>query len=291
MVDASIIVITYNHAEFVELCFRSVLEQTTSRRLQIIWHDDASTDETVAFGEKALRGCPHEVIRIHRPNNRKSRGIPILLDLIESCLGKYVFLLEGDDCWLLQNKVDLQIDALDSRPDLNLCFSPAFIFSGRDVEPMGILARHGTIRKAYTLDEAILGDGAFMPTASLCFRRHFFATAPLWLFGRNPCLDYPMQVLASSPAGALFIPEITCGYRTNLEGSWTTNTFNHPQKRMVFQADFLAMLVRLHETLPGHMAAVAQTAHSHFADLLDQSIKNNDFSSLEAALHHLKQIR
>ena len=291
MVDASVVVITYNHAKFVALCFRSILEQATSRRIQIIWHDDASTDETVALGEEALRDCPHEVIRIHRTNNRKSRGIPFLLDLVESCLGKYVFLLEGDDCWLLQNKIDLQIDALDSRPNLQLCFTPALIFSGGDVEPMGVLARHGPMRKECTLDEVILGDGAFMPTASLCFRRHFFATAPLWLFGRNPCSDYPMQVLASSPAGALYLPEITCGYRTNLEESWTTKTFNHPQKRMIFQTEFLAMLVRLHETLPGHTAAFAQMAYSHFADLFDQSIKNNDFSSLETALHSLKQIR
>ena len=169
MVDASVVVITYNHAKFVALCFRSILEQATSRRIQIIWHDDASTDETVALGEEALRDCPHEVIRIHRTNNRKSRGIPFLLDLVESCLGKYVFLLEGDDCWLLQNKIDLQIDALDSRPNLQLCFTPALIFSGGDVEPMGVLARHGPMRKECTLDEVILGDGALIGRLS-CVR-------------------------------------------------------------------------------------------------------------------------
>ena len=291
MVDATIIVHTYNHAPYISLCFRSILEQATSRRLQIVWHDDASTDDTVSLGERALLHCPYEIVRIHQKTNRVSRRIPFLLDIFEQCRGEYIFLIDGDDCWALTDKIDLQIDALISHPDQKVCFTPAIEASGVDLTVQGVLGQHLDTLGVITLDRVIRGNGGFMPTPSLCFRRQVFETAPGWLFGYICCGDYPLQVLASSPAGAVYLPELTCVSRTNIEGSWTTEVLRKPARRVTFEVEFLELLFNIHQSVPGHKDAIMSVALPVLSDLLAYSINKNDFISIEKALLTLKEIR
>lgn len=289
MVDASILVTTYNHGPYIAQCLASILEQTTKRNIEIVWYDDASTDDTIAIGEEILKHCPHHVVRIHHSNNRHQRGISILLDKVERCRGKYLFWAEGDDCWLDQNKVDLQIDALENNPEIKLCFTPAYVFSGNNPKPLGVLARHSEHQKVFTLEEVIAGDGGFMPTISLCFRREIFNTAPDWLFEYLPVADYPMQVIASSEAGAMYLPTITCAYRQHVEGSWTTTVFNNDQKRLVFESEFIKLLVRLHNEFPGHREAFSKLIYSHGAALLRLSIDQKNFDEMQKAAIYLQK--
>ena len=291
MVDGSIIVTTYNHAPYIGLCFRSIIEQTTSRRLRIVWHDDASTDETVKLGERELQNCPHEVVRIHRTVNRVSRRIPLFLDMFEQCQGEFLFMLDGDDCWASNNKVDLQIDALNANPDINLCFTRAVIAEGAELKPVGVASQYGDTRTVMSFDQVVRGDGDFMPTASLCFRRKVFDSAPLWLSGYIPVGDYPMQVIGSYPAGALYLPDVTSIYRTNIEGAWTTTVYNNLEKRFDLELEMLELFHAINRSFPGHKEAIMAVATKHFVQLLSLSVTHNRFSTLEKALLILKDIQ
>jgi glycosyltransferase involved in cell wall biosynthesis len=280
MVDASIVVTSYNHGPYIAQCLTSILEQTTERRLEIVWYDDASTDDTIARGEEALQNCPHEIIRIHQSNNRMQRKIPFMLDQIERCRGEFVFMTEGDDFWIDPRKIDAQIDALIVHPDIKLCFTPANVYSADSSNPLGVLARHSNEQTIFSLDAVIVGDGGFMPTNSLCIRREVFNTAPDWLYGDLPVGDYPMQVLGSAPNGALFLPQVTCGYRQNVQGSWTTSVFNVPSKRIHFEIAFLELLIKLHKSLPGHKDAFFKLIKSHATAFFKLSVDAEDYSQL-----------
>jgi len=288
-VDATIIVHTYNHAPYISLCFKSILEQTTSRHLQIVWHDDASTDDTVNVGEKELRDCPHEIVRIHRKMNRMQRRVPFYLDIFEQCLGEYLFFLDGDDCWADPDKVDLQIDAMIAYPEQKVCFTPAILASGNEMKAEGVVGRHFDRRAIIALDSVIRGDGGFMPTPSLCFRRQVFETAPPWLYGYICCGDYPLQVLASSQAGALYLPDLTCIYRTNLPGSWTTKIGTQLEPRLTFEVELLELMLNLHKALPGNKDAFMAIALNHYGSLFSLSVSINDYRYVEKALLILKQ--
>lgn len=280
MVDASIVVTSYNHGPYIAQCLTSILEQTTERRLEIVWYDDASTDDTIARGEEAIQNCPHEVIRIHQSNNRMQRKIPFMLDQIERCRGEFVFMTEGDDFWIDPRKIDSQIDALIVHPDIKLCFTPANVYSANSSNPLGVLARHSNEQTIFSLDAVIVGDGGFMPTNSLCIRREVFNSAPDWLYGDLPVGDYPMQVLGSAPNGALFLPQVTCGYRQNVQGSWTTSVFNVPSKRIHFEIAFLELLIKLHKSLPGHKDAFFKLIKSHATAFFKLSVDAEDYSQL-----------
>jgi glycosyltransferase involved in cell wall biosynthesis len=280
MVDASIVVTSYNHGPYIAQCLTSILEQTTERRLEIVWYDDASTDDTIARGEEVLQNCPHEIIRIHQSNNRMQRKIPFMLDQIERCRGEFVFMTEGDDFWIDPRKIDAQIDALIVHPEIKLCFTPANVYSADSSNPLGVLARHSNEQTIFSLDTVIAGDGGFMPTNSLCIRRDVFNTAPDWLYEYLPVGDYPMQVLSSAPNGALFLPQVTCGYRQNVQGSWTTSVFNVPSKRIHFEISFLELLIKLHKTLPGHKDAFFKLIKFHSTALFKLSVDAEDYSQL-----------
>ena len=289
MVDASIVITSYNHAPYIAQCLTSILAQTTKRNIEIVWYDDASTDDTVGIGEKILLNSKYDVIRVHSTNNRHQRKVPVFLDEIERCRGRYIFFMDCDDYWVSTNKIDLQIEALDSYPNVNLCFTPAYAVNGNNDEPTRVIARYSTERAIFTFDQVVAGDGGFMPTNSLCLRRDAFLSAPDWIFEKLPVVDYLIQVIGSFPLGALYLPEITCTYRENVENSWTTTIFNNDYERLDFEAGFIDMLVRLHKYYPGHRDSFEEIVMSHSSALLRLSIQQKKFLALQRATIALSQ--
>jgi glycosyltransferase involved in cell wall biosynthesis len=283
MTDVSVVVTSYNHSPYIAQCLLSIAQQTTQRKVEIIWCDDASTDDTIALGELALRNSPYQVKRLHYLNNRKSRKVPTLLDKIELCQGRYIFWAEGDDFWLDVQKIDLQIDALEAHQGVNICFTPAHVFTDSSLQPKSILAGHCPVSKIFSLDDVINGDGGFMPTISLCFKREVFEKAPNWLFEYLPVGDYPMQVVASSPRGALFLPHITCGYRENVLNSWTKTIYENPIRRLTFELEFLQLLLIMVKEFPERKPAFERIFRNHFNSLNRISTEQSNSTALQKA--------
>lgn len=280
IIDATILIASYNHSPYIQRCISSILSQETNRTLEIVWYDDCSTDDTIGMGEEILKNCHHTVFRLHAMNNRMQRKIPYLLDIIERCRGEFIFIMEGDDFWIDPKKIDLQIEALKNNPNINICFTPAFTFNQDELRPTGILGAHGEKSKIFTLDNVIEGDGGFMPTNSLCIRREVYDNAPDWLYSNLPVGDYPIQVIASNPNGAIYLPKITCGYRQNTEGSWTNNVFNVSAKRLEFEISFIELIKKLNDFLPGHNASFQKISTTHITSFFRLCIENNDYSKL-----------
>ena len=109
----SIILHTYNHQEYIEQCIASIIEQETIHEIELIWFDDASIDETVIRGMNLLQISNIKFTCIHARKNRTQIGIPVLLDIIEATSGKYLFFIDGDDCWIAKDKIDRQVSALE----------------------------------------------------------------------------------------------------------------------------------------------------------------------------------
>ena len=118
---ASVLMLTCNHAAFVEEAVRSVLAQQCDFPFEIVLADDASTDGTL---EKVLdlQRLRPDLLRV-LPAER-NLGIPANFGrCLAACRAPYVAMLEGDDFWTDGTKLQRQVDQLarDHTLALSVC--------------------------------------------------------------------------------------------------------------------------------------------------------------------------
>lgn len=119
MIKVSVLLITYNHEKFIEEAIESILMQKTNFKFELIIGEDCSTDNTRNIVEKYKEKYPDKIVlSLQEKNGGTSRNIRASL---KKCQGEYIALLEGDDYWIDENKLQKQVDFLDNNPDCTLC--------------------------------------------------------------------------------------------------------------------------------------------------------------------------
>src|SRR5687767_3085319 len=97
-ITATVLVITYNHAPFIEEALASVLTQKTDFAYELIVSDDHSTDGTRDIIERIAEAHPDRVRLMISPHNLNDNTV--LRRGVEAASGRYLALLDGDDRWL-----------------------------------------------------------------------------------------------------------------------------------------------------------------------------------------------
>ncbi|HEK2899005.1 glycosyltransferase [Proteus terrae] len=222
-VIVSVICCTYNQEKYIEDTILGVLCQNTSYRYEFIIHDDCSTDSTSNIIKKYADNYPNIIKHIIPPKNIYSQGIQPGINAFSFTTGKYIALCEGDDFWIDENKITKQVEILEIEKSINLCFSSAYT-----LQPNGkieVAANYNDEIFISSLSTVIRQGGAYMPTASIIFRREVFILFKD-NFSRASIGDYYCQILGSIGKGAIYLPDITCVYRINSVGSWSENRKN-----------------------------------------------------------------
>ena len=117
----SVVVPSYNHAQFIEATLRSIIKQTLPPA-KLIVIDDGSSDESPAIIERTLNECPFSCEFIARDN----RGLCATLNEgFEKTRGEYFAYLGSDDLWL-PNFLEARVQLLESRPDPVLAYGHAY---------------------------------------------------------------------------------------------------------------------------------------------------------------------
>ena len=113
---ASISCTTYNHAPFIRQCLDHLLAQKTNFGFEIVIHDDASTDGTKEILQEYARRYPEIIFPWYQTENQYSRGKLGLASRYNypRCRGRYIAICEGDDYWPDANKLQRQVDFLES---------------------------------------------------------------------------------------------------------------------------------------------------------------------------------
>lgn len=114
----SICCITYNHEKYIGQAIDGFLIQETDFPIEIIIHDDASTDGTADIIRK-YAAKDDRIKPILRRENIKSTGVPIFPITFKVAKGKYITMCEGDDYWTDPLKLQKQVDFLEEHPDVN----------------------------------------------------------------------------------------------------------------------------------------------------------------------------
>lgn len=113
----SVCCITYNHCSYIRQCLDAFLMQKTNFQIEIIVHDDASTDGTQDVVKEYALKHPDLFKIILQDENQYSKGVDVLRLVFERADGKYIAICEGDDYWTDPLKLQKQVDFLEANPE------------------------------------------------------------------------------------------------------------------------------------------------------------------------------
>lgn len=131
----SIFVATYNHENYIARALDSILMQKTEYKFEVLVGEDKSTDNTRAVLEEYEKKYPGFFTMFYREKNMHNSKCSNALDLKLRCKGKYIIALEGDDFWTDENKLQKQIDFLETHPEY-IAVAHNCVVVGEDSEPI-----------------------------------------------------------------------------------------------------------------------------------------------------------
>lgn len=118
--------ITYNHAPYIAQAIEGVLRQETSFPFELVIGEDCSTDGTreIVFDYQKKYPGIIRVITSDKNVGACKNGFRAQ----KACRGKYIAYCEGDDYWHHPQKLQKQVDYLESHPECGLVFSDYHCF-------------------------------------------------------------------------------------------------------------------------------------------------------------------
>lgn len=166
----SVIMLTYNHKPFVKQAIESVLMQKVNFNYELLIGDDCSTDGTIDILQEYANLYPNQVkLFLSEENQGITKNS---YRLYKKALGKYLASCEGDDYWVDENKLQIQVDFLENNPQYIGCSHAVFL-----VDNDGNLLKSQKLdwvfsRNIYTLDNF---NGIILPGhSSSIVRKNIF---------------------------------------------------------------------------------------------------------------------
>lgn len=119
----SIVCLTYNQEKYIAQAIESFVAQQTTFTYEIIIHDDASTDGTLAIVKDYQARYPDLITVIEQSENIYSKGVRVPALVFSYARGQFIAYCEGDDFWCDPNKIQLQAGLLLSKPNCGAVFT------------------------------------------------------------------------------------------------------------------------------------------------------------------------
>jgi len=197
-IKVSISLITYNHRDYISEAIESILIQKVNFKYEIIIGDDCSSDGTQEILKKYQEKYP-EIIQLilHPERYDEIAGRTNNITNIYACRGKYIAMLDGDDYWISEDKLQKQVDFLDTHSDYALSFHDAlFISTKKKFRNYLHSENREFLHEDMSLNHNDLAEGSFIPTSSMIFRNNFISEFPEW-FRKVYTADYALQLLVT----------------------------------------------------------------------------------------------
>jgi glycosyltransferase involved in cell wall biosynthesis len=208
MVEVSVVIPSYNSAQYLPQAIDSVLGQSycgafaqTHGGLEVLVVDDGSTDDTPNLMQRY--GAP--VRYIWQPNS----GVAVARNTgIRESQGRYVAFLDADDTWL-EDKLEKQLAALEANAERRLCYS-AYTAVGQDLSPLyvGRSDRRGT-----ALEDLLLRGNVVGSICSVLCERRLLAEAGGFDPSMSQCADWDMWVRLAALTEFIYLDSELVTYR------------------------------------------------------------------------------
>ena len=185
----SVCCLVYNHEPFLRVCFDGFVMQKTTFPIEILVHDDASTDHSVDIIREYTAKYPDLFKPIYQAENQYSKGVDVFSLNARRAQGKYIAVCEGDDYWTDPMKLQKQVEFLEEHMDYSMCFHRAKIL---------LEGRHGVGLNCFDINDREY-------TATELFEEWKVATASIVC--RRDALKYEIKGESRILNGDIFLVE------------------------------------------------------------------------------------
>lgn len=239
----NVIMPCYNQEQYIQQAIESVLMQKTTFPFQLLISDDDSNDNTRVICSRYAENYPNKIKFI---SNKTNKGLlKNYKELFNLCVGKYIAILEGDDYWTDENKLQKQIDFFDINPRIGLIHSDC-----------DLLYESGKITLDKNKDNVVNGNvtkymlqNNFITPLTVMFKKELFdkhINIDEYIKNDFKTLDYPMFLEFSQQTNFKYQDEKFGVYRI-LNNSISKNI--DPNKQLFFfksTFDIQSYIIRKH---------------------------------------------
>lgn len=211
---------TYNHANYILECIEGFLMQETRFPVEIIIHDDASTDGTAAIVRDYQLRYPRLIHAIIQTENQYSKGKKIGSVIRKLASGAFIAYCEGDDFWTYPRKLHEQEQILQQRPDLALISHGCLRLSDDGEYLIPWLRTEGMGSFEYCSRDVM--EGVFDHQNTWLCRKPEFDEAFEKMMKAMPVGDMPLSMyLLRNGKKAISLEKLWSCYRYHSGGVWT----------------------------------------------------------------------
>ena len=285
--------LTYNQEKFIEKALQSIFDQDCNLKLELLIHNDCSTDQTAKLIEQFLMNNSSRitVVYIEPEANRFSTGMIFISELLEICRGKYVAFLEGDDYWTDKNKLQKQFDLHESNPTFAIS---AHSFSKVYKDQSSEIVRAATDENG-VISLQDFANGNIIGTLTVMIRKDRLPVIPQE-YNLLKLGDYPIWGLVAGLEGILYLAADMAKYRIHDSNYFALTSSNFQARAELESRVFIASnltgerqriwINSLIETIEHYKSEYrnleihyqAQTDMRNHFELLSQMLSSGDYS-------------
>jgi glycosyltransferase involved in cell wall biosynthesis len=242
----SVKMLTYNHAPYIAQAIEGVLMQKTSFRFELVIGEDCSTDGTREIVYDYAKRYPNIIRVITSDENVGAKKNSLRTD--EACIGKYIAWCEGDDFWLRDDKLQMQVDYLEEHKEVGLAHGEINwlnLFEGTMIEKYHESKKTVNAKQVGDLTYDILLGRYLVRTCTVCMRKDLYqkvkdGNPEIFKTERFLLGDTPLWLEMSKISGFHYIDVTLAAYRKHKGG---VSGLHDSFKYVDFEISVLDMLV------------------------------------------------
>lgn len=237
-VMVSICCITYNQEKYIGEALESFLAQKADFNIEIIIHDDCSSDNTASILKMYQKKYPNKIKLILQHENQRSKGKAIFREiLVPTTIGKYIAFCEGDDYWDDPYKLKKQVDVLENNPECSFCAHLVQVIDEKGDKLKKTIPNTPMESGVINADQwrEYLKYDIFVQTSSYMIRGDVarkYSAENLEYLKNAPVGDLFYQIYSAEHGNLYYINEVMSCYRSFVSGSWSSTTHFNNEKRL-----------------------------------------------------------
>ena len=211
----SVIMMTYNHQDFIEDAIKGVLMQKTDFDFHLIVSNDVSNDASHEVIENYLVKHPQKdkVTNYYHLENKGMVGNALWC--INQSQSEYIAICEGDDIWTDPYKLQKQVEILDKNPEYSMVCGDVNI-----VDEQGkFVRRRFSFEKDFGIDSNYLLKNNHITTCTVMIRKSSLDLSVV-VSGIN-FLDKFLWLSLLSKGSCYFLNDVLSSYRIHSGGIYS----------------------------------------------------------------------